>query len=158
MRLGEIAYGSFVFDVDIRPSGTPDFNPQYLSINITTTTGTIRSGAVYGDLNPESPGNPDFLYSVLDGSLSDIAGKPVLALSFSAPLTNAGGTVGILFPRTSGFTFESTSPAGLLLWPVLSKNPDVGIGGPVSASVAQPLVGHSPHESEISIIVFDLID
>jgi hypothetical protein len=83
---GATASGSFTYDADTN---------TYSAVNITTTTGPIRTGATYTfvciapcvDGGPPSSENAVFLTI---SPASDQTDLPVLALGFFAPLTNAG--------------------------------------------------------------------
>jgi PEP-CTERM motif len=85
---GGTASGSFVYDAAIN---------DYSAISITTTAGSIRSGATYT--------TDDDAFGFLSTATHMMAiptppisvGAPALYMSFSSPLTNAGGTVGFNF-------------------------------------------------------------
>ncbi len=81
---GGTVSGSFVFDADTN---------AYSSIDVTTTDGTIRSGAHYTLYNPCCPDDPTFLLFVT-GVGGDLTGTPVLSTILLSPMTNAGGTIG----------------------------------------------------------------
>src|SRR5258708_17612531 len=76
---GGTASGSFIFDADTN---------TYSSINVTTTTGSVRTGASY---SVQNGGGASSLGMVTLVS-ANLAGTPALALSFSASLTNTAGT------------------------------------------------------------------
>jgi hypothetical protein len=83
---GGTASGSFQYDAATQ---------TYSNINITTTTGTVRTGATYhffsSGLGPVPPASYVLVVTIGSG---DPTGTPVLFLPFSAPgLTNSGGTV-----------------------------------------------------------------
>jgi N-acetylneuraminic acid mutarotase len=81
---GGTASGSFVFN--------PATN-TYSDINITTTTGSVRTGAVYHFRLSAAPSVSTLIVAVT-ASGGDLTGTPVLALQFpGAGLTNTGGTV-----------------------------------------------------------------
>ena len=75
---GGTASGSFIFDADTN---------TYSSINVTTTSGSVRSGATYLFQNGGGAGALGMVTA--SGNLT---GTPDLALSFSSSLTNAGGS------------------------------------------------------------------
>ncbi|MEM1141606.1 MAG: hypothetical protein AAGI88_03395 [Pseudomonadota bacterium] len=77
---GSEATGSFDFDADIE---------RYSNINIVTPFATYRAP------NPASPGNASILIAVIDESLTDFTGTPVLALSFESPLSHIGGEINL---------------------------------------------------------------
>ncbi|MSV28567.1 MAG: hypothetical protein EXQ52_07460 [Bryobacterales bacterium] len=77
--------GSFVYDADTN---------AYSSIDVTTTDGSIRSGAHYTLHNPCCADDPTFLLFVT-GVGGSLAGTPVLSAFLFAPMTNAGGTIGL---------------------------------------------------------------
>jgi len=90
---GGTASGSFVYDAD---------TGLYSSFNITTTTGSARTGATYHfGTNIYAPG---YSLMVTVGS-GDLTGTPALYLVFSSILTNAGGTV----PLVLGMDPDTTS-------------------------------------------------
>ena len=80
---GGTASGSFVFDAD---------SATYSSISITTTTGAVRTGAIYGIIDTFFPSFSDRLIAIATAPAS---GVPRLSLEFQGQLTNLGGTVGI---------------------------------------------------------------
>jgi hypothetical protein len=86
---GGTASGSFVYNADTN---------TYSSINVTTTTGSARSGATYHFQN----GGGANALGMVTVVAADLTGTPDLALGFSSSLTNAGGT------RTLTGNFEAT--------------------------------------------------
>jgi PEP-CTERM motif len=100
---GGTASGSFVFDADF--VGGRGYS------NIAITTSNLGGfGATYGTMNPNSLQNATLLIALAATPpfAADLTGTPLLAVSFASALTNSGGTVNILFPFPTGFTFEST--------------------------------------------------
>lgn len=91
---GSRAIGSFSFDAD---TGT------YSGVDIATTIGTELDGFIYGDTNPENPGDSTGILALPDASVSPLTGQPLIVLAFEQPLGNAGGTVPI---DTRGVSFE----------------------------------------------------
>lgn len=90
---GGTASGTFVYDAD---------TGLYSSINITTTTGSARTGATYHfGTNIYAP---EYSLMVTVGS-GNLTGTPALYLVFSSLLSNAGGTV----PLVLGADPDSTS-------------------------------------------------
>ena len=89
---GGTASGTFVFDADAGMCS---------SINIVTTCGTARAGAVYGNPVRDSPGNSS-LFSATPDASGFVPGVPNLFLQWSGPLTNAGTSASVL-PWTSSF-------------------------------------------------------
>jgi hypothetical protein len=81
---GAVATGSFIFDADTL---------VYSDIDITTTDGPVLSGASYVHEHTTFPTSPLRLI-VADALPLDI-GVHAMNLSFSAALTNAGGTVAL---------------------------------------------------------------
>jgi hypothetical protein len=77
--------GSFGYDA------TSD---TYSSIALTTTGGTIRSGAQYDTFNNCcGPEGPAFLLFITNAP-GDLTGTPVLSIDLLAPMTIVGGTIG----------------------------------------------------------------
>ena len=79
---GATASGSFVFDAD---------TVVYSDIDITTTDGATLTGATYAFDHPGFPNNPALI--IVAAALPLAAGVHAMNLSYSAPLTNAGGIV-----------------------------------------------------------------
>jgi PEP-CTERM motif len=98
---GGTASGSFLFD-----AGTA----QYSSINITTTSGSVITGATYMFPSPANiPFNgPDELFMVTSNA-PDLTGTPFLGLIWQSNLTGAGGTIPFSTTLNSGET-NCTSP------------------------------------------------
>jgi hypothetical protein len=89
---GGIATGSFVFDAD---------TGSFSAVNVTTTAGTLASGATYTDRV-----FGDATTAGLVTGSGDLTGTPLLGLAFLPPLTNAGGFVALIdifFPPASSF-------------------------------------------------------
>ena len=94
---GGTASGSFVYDATVN---------DYSAISITTTAGTIRSGATY-----TTDDNAFGFFSTSTHMMAIptppiSAGAPVLYMGFSSALTNAGGTVGFTFLHESTCALE----------------------------------------------------
>lgn len=119
---GGVLNGSFVFDAD---------TGAYSNINLTSTAGRSFVGAVYSDPLPVSPGTNLVLMVVVDDSLP-LPGQPVLALSWAAPLSNAGGVVPIK-PVLLGLSRES------IFVPPNSSQPIRGVTAGAVSSLSQPL-------------------
>ena len=83
------AIGSFVFDAD-----TDTYSNISISISISISIGNENTANTYGDLNPSSPGNANFMLTISE-FMSDLTGQPGFSLDFAESLTNAGGTVDI---------------------------------------------------------------
>ncbi len=83
------ASGSFVFDADTN---------TYSNISVVTTDGPgpIFNGQSYSLTNPNGGGNADFFQLVVE-ALPDLTGEISLRAVWDSSLTNAGGTVAILF-------------------------------------------------------------
>jgi hypothetical protein len=82
---GSTASGSFVYDADTN---------TYSNISITTTKGATYAVNTFSFADPGSFNSSLDLLTVTLGS-GDLTGTPALALFFSTPLTDAGGTVPI---------------------------------------------------------------
>jgi hypothetical protein len=87
---GSIATGSFVFDAD---------TVTYSAINIVTTTPTVGGTFQFACVSPCNAGGPaaNLILFLTESSSNDLTATPGLAVVFLAPLTNAGGSVGINF-------------------------------------------------------------
>jgi PEP-CTERM motif len=98
---GGTASGSFVFDAT---SGI------FSSINITTTTGSVLTGANYTFPDPGNVAHngPAELFMVTSNA-ADLTGTPILTLIWASNLTNAGGIVPFSSTLNSGET-TCTSP------------------------------------------------
>ena len=85
---GGTASGSFMYD--------PATN-TYSNVNITTTTGSVRTGATYHFVSgPPNPPSGNFILQLTVGS-GNLSGTPAFALVFTGlGLTNSGGTVSVL--------------------------------------------------------------
>lgn len=83
---GGAASGSFVYDATVN---------LYSSINIVTTTGSVRTGAIYLFVNPNAFISTAINLAAVTKNSGDLTGTPWFDSLFLAPLTNAGGTVGI---------------------------------------------------------------
>lgn len=77
--------GSFTYDADIN---------AYSAINLTTTAGGVYPGQTYIGINGAGPFSTTTNLNVVTAS-GNGPGQPVLNLVWSAPLTNAGGTIAI---------------------------------------------------------------
>jgi hypothetical protein len=128
---GRTATGSFVFDAD---------TGVYSSINIDTAPTPTNH---YGIPNPSSPGNANIFIAVT-GVLPDYTGTPVLAIEWSTPLTNAGGTVP--FDLTGSFHFE-----GVCSGPSCS-----GVGGPFDLFVSGDATTAVAEPASITLLVAGL--
>jgi hypothetical protein len=85
MADGAIASGSFVYDAS---------TGVYSSVNITTSGGTVFTGAHFiGVVTPWV--SSTFMLPVVDPSAEDFTDVRDLPMTFVAALTNGGGTVGI---------------------------------------------------------------
>jgi hypothetical protein len=80
--------GSFVYD-----ALTNTYTPG--DITVTTTAGTLLTGAAYTSLSSCCGSSDTGL--TLGPNVSDYTNTPLLFLLFSAPLTNAGGTIPLSF-------------------------------------------------------------
>src|SRR5262249_28302322 len=81
---GGTASGSFVYDATAN---------LFSQVNITTTTGSIRTGATYVRANLVAA-RAD-LVLVITSASGDLTGTPILGASLVSPMTNAGGTIQI---------------------------------------------------------------
>lgn len=138
---GGTASGSFVFDADIGFGG-------YSNIAITTSNfGAF--GAIYGTPNPAFPGYSTFLIALaaIPPFAADLTGTPVLGLSFSSALTNSGGTLDILFPYPTGFTFER----------VCANTGCTGTSGPVRTLVSGQVTTSVPEPSTMALTAVALL-
>jgi hypothetical protein len=77
------AYGSFIFDAD---------TSNYLSINITTTSGSAFGGEIYDESHPTWPGNAGWKAALPEYS-ANLMGSMVLRMFYTPSLTNSGGTI-----------------------------------------------------------------
>jgi hypothetical protein len=96
---GAIAGGSLTYDADTN---------TYSQVNITTSGGTVFGSAHYVTIAPAAGvvSNATRAILVTNGG-NTLAGTPALALYPTTPLTNAGGTVGLLGSSLS-ISFETT--------------------------------------------------
>jgi hypothetical protein len=86
---GGSAFGSFAFDATLN---------QYSSVDITTTTGSSRSGAHYDTVsNGVAPGPSGVLFVTTNAV--NLTGSPGFALFFLPALTNSGGTFPLSFSQ-----------------------------------------------------------
>jgi len=83
---GGTASGSFVFDA---PAG------EYSNLNMTTTTGSIRTGASYAILITGLLQDASNLVAATGSPTANYTGRSALGFSFASPLTAAGGTIAI---------------------------------------------------------------
>ncbi len=125
---GGTASGSFQYDAD---------TGSYSNIAITTTQ-VASFGATYGTPNPVNPGNASLLLVIADlpPLAIDLTGTPALALSFTSPLTNLGGTSDIISRSLGGFSFEST--CSLASCSVVSGSTRDVVSGQVTTNVPAP--------------------
>jgi hypothetical protein len=86
---GGSAFGSFAFDATLN---------QYSAVDVTTTTGSSRSGAHFEAVSNGVPPGPTGVLFVTSTALN-LSGTPGLALFFLPALTNAGGTSPLSFAQ-----------------------------------------------------------
>ena len=89
---GGTASGSFIFDATTN---------TYSSVNITTTTGSTRTGAAYSVTNTSISSSTAALY--VTSAAANQTGLPALFLPFTSALTNAGGSVNIRLGQSASF-------------------------------------------------------
>jgi hypothetical protein len=77
-----IATGSFVFDADTN---------TFTAVDITTTTGTTRTGAHYTKANLVAAGSSFVL--LLTNATGNLTGTPSFAAQLVSPMTDAGGLI-----------------------------------------------------------------
>jgi hypothetical protein len=104
---GGTASGSFIYDpvADV-----------YSSINITTTSGTLRTGATYSfactapcaGLAPSSTG----VLNLTVSAASDLTGTPGLALFFASALTSSGGSISVTGQEANCSNATCDAPTG----------------------------------------------
>jgi hypothetical protein len=82
---GGLASGSFVYDA---------VTNTYSSINVTTTNGSVRTGATYHFIDAGVSSGALVLAVVT--TTGDLTGTPALAFPFTPALSDAGGTVSVL--------------------------------------------------------------
>jgi hypothetical protein len=87
---GSTASGSFVYDVD------NGFNGFYSNISIATTAGTVVPANAFAFSDPGAVSYSIRILPVTLGSGNDLTGTPILILYFSAPLSDAGGTLSLV--------------------------------------------------------------
>ena len=87
--------GSFVYDADLN---------QFSSIDVTTSAGSVLSGALYTLHDPSYTPTPDFL--LFATTTGDLTGTPVLSAGLVSAMTDAGGTIDL---DTSGLSFSEES-------------------------------------------------
>jgi PEP-CTERM motif len=120
---GGSAFGSFAFDATLN---------QYSAVDITTTTGSSRSGAHYEAVSNGVPPGPTGVLFATSTALN-LSGTPGLALFFLPALTNAGGT----FPLS--FAQEGTCGNAGCTFPVAPQRPVVTGSVPtLPATVPEP--------------------
>jgi len=88
--------GSFVYDVT---------GNAFSSINIATTTGSVRSGATYTLANPCCVGFPSSALLLFVTTTGDLTGTPSFAVALVSAMSNAGGTINFV---ASGFHQEQS--------------------------------------------------
>jgi hypothetical protein len=85
---GGTASGSFLYDATLQ---------RYSSVDIVTTAGTASAGETYGWPAVPQSGSPTLLIAFpIPFSPSFLTGTPEFIIQFSAPLTDAGGTIPLL--------------------------------------------------------------
>jgi hypothetical protein len=89
--------GSFVYDADLN---------QFSSIDVTTSAGSVLSGALYTLPDPCCISAANFLLFVT--ATGDLTGTPVFSDFLVSPMTDAGGTIDL---ATSGPLFSEESCA-----------------------------------------------
>jgi len=100
--------GSFVYDADLN---------QFSSIDVTTSAGSVLSGALYTLPDPCCGSVPYFLLFVT--TTGDLTGTPVFSDYLVSPMTDAGGTIDLatsgapIFAEESCANANCTGPAGL---------------------------------------------
>jgi hypothetical protein len=124
---GGVVSGTFVYDASTN---------LYSSINITTTTGSARTGATYrfvcGQDVPSCNGLPSTAAGTLNltTNASNQSGLPALALLFNTALSNSGGTTQVSGMEATCNNAACTSPTAP------SRNIT---GGSASAAPAAPV-------------------
>src|SRR5580700_4010439 len=111
---GGMAFGGFDYDSS---------SATYSNINITTTPGTLLQGGYYSVASPYANPTANTTFSGVSG-LPVVSGSTLgLSLSFSAPLTSAGGTLSFAgsavestcdSPTCNSFTPQRTVSAGAI--------------------------------------------
>lgn len=86
------ASGSFLYDADTN---------GFTSIDVTTTTGSIRSGAHYIAFTPSISSNGDALFFVTAIS-GDLTGTPFLIFDLASHMTDGGGSINFITSCGSG--------------------------------------------------------
>ncbi len=81
---GALAFGSFVYDAAL---------DTFSAIAITSDPGSFGAGGAYAALLDGGPND-----AALVPAVGDLTGAPLLQLVFQAPLTDAGGVVGLVDP------------------------------------------------------------
>lgn len=79
----------------------------FSNINITTTSGTVFGGAVYGHLLPLYSPDENFIAVSTDAG-GPAAGDNLLLMVLASPMTNAGGIIAVLSDADGGFSYEGT--------------------------------------------------
>jgi hypothetical protein len=85
--------GSFVYDADLN---------QFSSVDVTTSAGSVLSGALYTLPDPCCAPAANFLLFVT--TTGDLTGTPVFSVGLASLMTDAGGTIDL---ATSGLGFFS---------------------------------------------------
>jgi len=137
---GGTASGSFTYDATTN---------KYTLISVTTTAGTLLSGASYNSLSPCCLDSDTGL--AFGPNVADFTNTPALFLLFSAPLTNAGGTISLMFgfldpSLDSAEDFCTNSDCTALSERLVTGGEVVGVP---STAVAEP--------SAISLLIVGLI-
>jgi hypothetical protein len=140
---GGSASGSFVYDASTN---------TYSSVNITTTTGSVRNGATYtfvctAPCNGVTPGNQQVL-NLTASSSSDLTGTPGFALFFQQGLTNLGGTLLITSGQEATCNNATCSAPGA---------PARFTGIAASVSAVPPPLRQVPTLSEIGLAGLSLV-
>ncbi len=100
--------GSFVYDANLH---------QFSSIDVTTSAGSVLSGALYTLPDPCCSSVSNFLLFVT--TTGNLTGTPVFSDFLVSPMTDAGGTIDLATSGAPDFSEEScldancTGPAGL---------------------------------------------
>jgi hypothetical protein len=121
---GATASGTFVYDASTGTLG---------AVAITTTSGPVVTGASYV-LNDPGFGPGTNVVDVVTGTFADYTGLPVLQLYMAAPMTNAGGTIALVF----GGTGEGICGAVDCNWGSVSRQGGGFITAGTTPSVPEP--------------------
>jgi hypothetical protein len=124
---GGTASGSFVYDAN---------TGLYSSINITTTTGTTRTGVTY-HFGSTSVAGPTFNLNLTVGS-GDLTGTPALFLVFTNPLTNAGGTDSLVVGSAPSLESSESACSDTVCFGPSAPSRQVTAGSVVGVAVITP--------------------